>query len=107
MQFPGRQFFLEGLIDPLLTLDAIHAGKFGADHKGLEMLSIAVEGEMFAGHAGADEFLDLIGVHRSVQALSFQPRLSRLSVSRETTAKLARTTPRLISGAMSETPKKP
>ena len=62
MQFPGRQLFLESLINPLLTLDAIHADKFGTDHEGLEMLSIAVKGEMFAGHAGEYEFFDLVGV---------------------------------------------
>jgi hypothetical protein len=27
------------------------------------MLAIAIKGEMFAGHAGANEFFDLFGMH--------------------------------------------
>ena len=105
MQLPGRELFLEGLVHALLPLHAVFPDELGTDHEGLEMLAVAVEREMFAGHAGADEFLDLIGMH--VQALSFQPRLSSLSVSSDTPAKQAKTTARLTSGATSETPKKP
>ena len=90
----------------LLTLHAVLADEFGADDKGREMLAVAIEFKVFAGHAGKDELFDLFGVHR-VQALSFQPRFSRCSVSRDTAAKQATTTARLVSGATSETPKKP
>ena len=39
----------------LLALDAALAGKFGADNNGLKMLSVTIEGEVFAGHAGENE----------------------------------------------------
>jgi len=105
MQLPGSELFLESLIDALLPLDTIFAAELGTDDQRLEMLSIAVQGEMFAGHAGEDEFFNLVGVH--CQALSFQPRWSRRSVSSEMAVKQATTTSRLVSGATSETPKKP
>ena len=106
MQLPGGELFLEYPIDVLLALYAVLAGEFGADHEGLKMLAVAIESEVLASHAGQDELFDLFGVHR-VQALSFQPRFSRFSVSRDTAAKQATTTIRLTSGATSETPKKP
>jgi len=106
MQLPGGELFLEGLIDALLALDTALADKLGTDNERLEMLAVTVQREMLAGHAGEYEFLDMVGKHR-VQALSFQPRLSRLNVSSETAAKQATTTSRLVSGGTSETPKKP
>ena len=63
MQFPGRELFLERLIDMLLALDSTFADEFGAYHQGLEMLAIAIKGEMFAGHAGANEFFNLVRMH--------------------------------------------
>ena len=106
MQLAGRELFLEYLIDVLLALNPVFTGKFGANHQRFEMLAIAIKGEMFAGHASENECFDLIRMH-SIQALNFQPRLSRFRVSRDTAAKQPKTTPRLISGATSETPKKP
>ena len=90
----------------LLTLHAVLADEFGANDKGREMLAVAIEFKVVADHAGAYKFFDLFGMHR-VQALSFQPRFNRCSVNRETAAKQAATTVRLLSGATSETPKKP
>lgn len=106
MQFAGRELFLERLIDTLLPLNAIFANKFCADDQRFEMLSIAIQGEMFAIHASEYELFDLVGVHWC-QALSFQPRFNRLSVSKDTARKQDMTTARLVSGATSETPKKP
>lgn len=106
MQFAGRQLVPERLVDTLLALHAVLAGEFGADHEGLEVLAVAIEFQVFAGHAGKDELFDLFGVHR-VQALSFQPRFNRCNVSSDTATKQATTTARLLSGATSETPKKP
>jgi hypothetical protein len=63
MQLPGRELFVERLINALLALDPAFADEFGAYHQGLEMLAIAIKGEMFAGHAGANEFFDLFGMH--------------------------------------------
>ena len=54
MQLPGSELFLESLIDALLPLDTIFAAELGTDDQRLEMLSIAVQGEMFAGHAGEE-----------------------------------------------------
>jgi len=90
----------------LLALHAILAGEFGADDNRLEVLAVAIEFEMFAGHAGADKLLDMFRVHLG-QALSFQPRFSKPSVRMDTATKQATTTARLVSGATSETPKKP
>ena len=106
MQLAGRELFLECLIDTLLPLNAIFANKFCADDQRFEMLSIAIQGEMFAIHASEYELFDLVGVHWC-QALSFQPRFNRLSVSKDTARKQDMTTARLVSGATSETPKKP
>ena len=106
MQLAGRKFFLECLIDTLLTLDAILTNEFSTDNQRFKMLSIAIQGEVFAIHASEYELFDLIGVHRC-QALSFQPRFNRLSVSKDTARKQEMTTARLVSGATSETPKKP
>ena len=106
MQLPAGELFLECLVHPLLALDTVFANKFGADHQGLEMLAVAVKREMIAGHAREDEFFDLIGMHLG-QALSFQPRFRRLSVTSDTARKQEMTTTRLVSGATSETPKKP
>ena len=106
MQFPGGQLFLQGLVNTLLALHTILADEFAAYDDGLEMLAVTVEFEVVAVHAGEDELLDVFGMHR-IQALSFQPRFSRLSVPQDTTAKQATTTSRLVSGATSETPKKP
>jgi len=63
MQLPGSELFLEGLIDALLPLDATHPGKFRTNDESLEMLAVAIQGEMLTGHAGENEFFDLIGVH--------------------------------------------
>ena len=106
MQFAAGQLVLYRSINMLLSLDPVQADKLGADDNGRKMLAVAIKGEMFAGHAGEDECFDLIRMH-SIQALNFQPRLSRFRVSRDTAAKQPKTTPRLISGATSETPKKP
>ncbi len=106
MQLPGIEFCLEDFVHVLLALDSALAGKFVADNQRLKVLTVTIEGEVFAGHAGANEFFDLFGMHR-VQALSFQPRFSRFSVNNDTATKQATTTVRLISGATSETPKKP
>ena len=67
MQFPGRQFFLQGLVHPLLALDAILANKFAAHDDGLKMLAVTVQFEIVAGHAGQDELLDMFGVHRDLR----------------------------------------
>src|SRR5574343_88738 len=77
MQFPGGQLFLQGLVNTLLALHTILADEFAAHDDGLEMLAVTVEVEVVAGHAGEDEVLDVFGMHR-IQALSFQPRFSRL-----------------------------
>ena len=106
MQLPGRQFFLQGLIHALLALHTILAHELATDDDSLEMLAVAIQFEIIAGHAGQDELLDMFGIHRG-QALSFQPRFNRLSVPQDTSAKQATTTIRLYSGATSETPKKP
>ena len=106
MQFPGIQLFLQGLIHALLTLHAVLPDKFLTYYQGLKMLAIAIKFKLFTGHAGKDEFLDMVGMHH-VQPLSFQPRFSRLNVAMDTAVKQATTTARLISGATSETPKKP
>gem|GEM_PF-4657923 len=106
MQFASRQLFLERLVHALLALDTILADKLGADDKSLEMLAIAIQFKVVAGHAGEDELLDQFGMH-AYQFLSFQPRLSKASVNRLVTAKQTATTARLRSGATSETPKKP
>ena len=63
MQFTGRELFLERLIDMLLALDPAFANEFGAYHQGLEMLAIAIKGEMVAGHAGENEFFYLVRMH--------------------------------------------
>ncbi len=65
MQFAAIEMRLEQAIDVLLTLDAIFAGKFGADQQRLKMLAIAIEFEMLAGHTGEDELFDLIRVHEN------------------------------------------
>ncbi len=104
---PLSSFSLQGLIDALLALHAILAGEFGTDHDRFEVVSVAVEGKVLAVHPGADDLFYLVGVHHVVQALSFQPCFSRRRVSRDTAVKQARTTARLVSGATSETPKKP
>ena len=106
MQFPGCELFLEGLVHALLALDAGLSGKLGADDQRFKMLPIAIQGEMFAVHACENELFDLIGVHWC-QALSFQPRFNRFSVSKDTAKKQEKTTAKLVSGATSETPKKP
>ncbi len=106
MQLPGGELFLECLVDALLALHAIFADKLGADDQRLEMLAIAVQHKVIAGHACKDEFFDLIGMHLG-QALSFQPRFKRLSVTSDTAMKQEMTTTRLVSGATSETPKNP
>src|SRR5574343_290965 len=106
MQLPGVEFILQNLVYMLLALHAVLADELAAHDDGLEMMAIAVERQVFAGHAGEDELLDLVRVHH-VQPLSFQPRFSRLSVSTDTAAKQAKTTARLVCGATSETPKKP
>ncbi len=106
MQLTRVEFFLQYFVHMLLTLNAALASKFSTYHRRLEMLTIAIEVEIFAGHASENKLLDLFGVHH-VQPLSFQPRLSRRRVSMDTAAKQATTTARLVSGATSETPKKP
>jgi len=106
MQFPGIQFFLQGLIHALLTLHAALPNKFLTYNQGLKMLAIAIKFKQVTGHAGKDKFLDMVGMHH-VQPLSFQPRFSRFKVTTDTAAKQVTTTARLISGATSETPKKP
>lgn len=106
MQFAGCELVLERPVDMLLALHAVFAGELGADDERLEMLAIAIEFKVFARHPGKDELFDLFGVHR-VQALNFQPRFSKLSVSSDAAVKQATTTIRLTSGATSETPKKP
>src|SRR5574343_452306 len=63
MQFPGIQFFLQGLIHALLTLHTAHPGKFVTDHEGLKVLAIAIQLQVFAGHASKDQLLDMVGVH--------------------------------------------
>ena len=73
MQFAGGQFFLKRLVNMLLALDAALAGKFGADNNGLKMLSVTIEGEVFAGHAGENEFFDFIGVHHGFRLLISSP----------------------------------
>ena len=106
MQFAGGELVLQCLIDALLALDAALAFEFGADDDGVEMLAVAVKFEELAGHAGKDELLDMVGMH-GFQALSFQPDFNRCRVTRDTTAKQAATTSRLVCGGTSETPKKP
>lgn len=106
MQLAGGQFFLQGFIHALLTLHTVLPDEFATHDDSLEMLAVAIEFEKIAGHTGQDQLLDMFGVHLG-QALSFQPRFSRLSVPQDTTAKQATTTSRLVSGATSETPKKP
>jgi len=64
MQLPGGELFLEGLIDVLLALNAIFANEFATDDECLEMLAITVQRKMLADHAGEDELLDLIGMHK-------------------------------------------
>lgn len=63
MQFAAGQLGMQGLMNALLPLNAILAGKFGADDQRDKMLSIAIEFQVFAGHASENELLDLIGVH--------------------------------------------
>lgn len=106
MQLAGRQLFLESLIHPLLPLHTVFPDELAAHNDRLKMLAIAIEFEKITGHAGQDQLFDMFRMHR-IQALSFQPRFSRLSVPQDTTAKQATTTIRLTSGATSETPKKP
>ena len=106
MQFPGGQLFLQGLVNTLLALHTILADELATHDDGLEMLAVAIQFEIIAGHAGQDELLDVFGIHLG-QALSFQPRFNRLSVPQDTSAKQATTTIKLLSGATSETPKKP
>src|SRR5574343_172241 len=74
VQFPSRQFFLQGLIHALLALHTILADEFAAHNDSLEMLAVAIQFEIITGHAGQNELLDEFRVHRG-QALSFQPRL--------------------------------
>ncbi len=106
MQLTRIESLLQYFVHMLLALHAVLAGKLIAHHGRLEMLTIAIELEVLADHAGEDELLDLFGVHH-VQPLSFQPRFSRRRVSMDTAAKQVTTTARLVSGATSETPKKP
>ena len=65
MQLPGRELFLEGLIDTLLTLNAVLPDELGTDHERLEMLAVAIECKVLAGHAGKNKLFDLFGVHGS------------------------------------------
>ena len=106
MQLASRELFLERLVYALLALDAVFSDELSADNQRFKMLSIAIQHEMFAGHASEYELFDLIGVH-CCQALSFQPRFNRFSVSKDTARKQEITTAKLVSGATSETPKKP
>jgi len=106
VQLAARKLCLERLINTLLALHAVQAGELGADDQRLEVLAVAVEFELLAGHAGTDKLLNMFRIHFG-QALNFQPRFSKLSVSKDTAAKQATTTARLNSGATSETPKKP
>ena len=106
MQLARIELFLQCLINALLPLHAILAGEFGTDDQSLEMLSIAIQRQVIAGHASENELLDLIRVHMA-QALNFQPRRSKFSVNNDTAARQATTTSKLFSGGTSETPKKP
>lgn len=63
MQLSGRELIFKRLINTLLALDSAFTDEFGAYHQGLEMLTIAIKGEMFAGHADANKFFDLFGMH--------------------------------------------
>jgi len=90
----------------LLALHAALAGKFIAHYGRHKVLAVTIEFEVFAGHASEYQLLDLFRVHH-VQPLNFQPCFNRRRVSMDTAAKQATTTARLISGATSETPKKP
>ncbi len=65
MQFAAGQLVLYRSINMLLSLDPVQADKLGADDNGRKMLAVAIKGEMFASHTGANEFLDLIRVHGS------------------------------------------
>ena len=69
MQLPGSELFLESLIDPLLTLNTVLADEFSTDNQRFEMLPIPVKGKMVAGHAGENEFFDLIRMHREFSFL--------------------------------------
>lgn len=73
MQLTTREFFLEGLINPLLALNAALASKFGTDHDGLEMLTIAIKGKMFAGHTGENKFFNFFGMHHRFRFLISSP----------------------------------
>lgn len=106
MQLARVELFLEYFVHVLLTLHAALAGKLIAHHSRHEMLAVTIEFEVFAGHAGEYQLLDLFRVHH-VQPLNFQPSFNRRNVSMDTATKQATTTARLISGATSETPKKP
>ncbi len=72
MQFATIEMRLEQTIDVLLTLDTIFSYELGADQQRLEMLAIAIEFQVLAGHASENELFDLIGVHE-IQVLNFQP----------------------------------
>jgi hypothetical protein len=65
----------------LLALHAVLADKFALTMMASKCWPSPSRDEVFAGHAGEDELLDLVGVHH-FQALSFQPRFSRFSVTR-------------------------
>lgn len=63
MQFAAGQLGMQGLMNALLPLNAVLPGKFGTDDQRNKMLAIAIEFQVFAGHAGENELLDLIGMH--------------------------------------------
>ena len=64
MQFASGKLGLQRLIDTLLTLHPIFAGKLSADHNRLKMLAVAIEFEIVASEAGVNKFFDLVGMHR-------------------------------------------
>jgi hypothetical protein len=107
VQFAGGEFFLQRLVNMLLALHAALAGKFVADSQPPQNVVRHHRGQVVAGHAGENEFFDLYRGASWFRLLISSPASAGFSVSTDTAAKQAKTTPRLISGATSETPKKP
>ncbi|EKE18163.1 MAG: hypothetical protein ACD_10C00102G0002 [uncultured bacterium] len=73
MQLTTGKLVLECLIDPLLTLNTALSDEFGTDYDGFKMLSIAIKGKMFAGHAGENEFFNFFGMHHRFRFLVSSP----------------------------------
>lgn len=61
MQGLGFEMLAQHGIDALLALDSIQAGKGRTDDDGFEMAAIAIDGKVFAGEAGTNPVLDLLG----------------------------------------------